>query len=69
MSDTDGLYRLHLPGEAHPRERGYMTLHAAMGAIAHWLGRMVGRVWVVRDGQTVASMLVPPGDQWTAGGE
>jgi hypothetical protein len=59
MSDHDGLYRLLLPGEAHPRERGYPTLGIALDNIAHWLGRMVGRVWVVLDGETVASMSLP----------
>jgi hypothetical protein len=66
MSDTDGLYRLLLPGDTHPLERGYPTLAAAMDNIAHWAGRMVGRVWVIRDGRAVASMSMPTNGDGTA---
>jgi hypothetical protein len=57
MSDQDGLYRLLLPGDTHPLERGYPTLAAAMDNIAHWAGRMVGRVWVIRDGRAVGQYV------------
>lgn len=55
MADMDGLYRIRPEGRAHPYERGWPTLDRAWDMAIATL-RIVGRVWIERDGKTVATI-------------